>query len=141
MYENATILDYKGKKIWIKHIEKQLYCVNGRYIAFNPKQDISKSVIVAIALDNFYCPWFGDIKSTGIILHHTISSQDNKFRIGLGDLANGGFDTSIAHDVLDEYFVWKKSMPNDEIYIDDCRNMDMGDWIIRQDVKVKGDVI
>lgn len=139
MYENATVLDYKGKKIWIKHIEKQLYCVNGRYIAFNPKQDISKPVTVAMALDEFYSPLLGDTDEQDLISFSFMPSGN--FMANSYYLGHQAHDMNLVQAVKHEYSEWAKHISESEIYIDDCRDMDLLEWFNHEERKLQGDIV
>lgn len=137
MYEEATVLDYAGKKIWIKHVNEQLYCVNGRYIVFNPRQDISNSDVIAAALDEWYSPLNPDLMDTSIISFFSLSGDTEHFGIGTGRLANCMFDTSMSGDIMQMYKDWSDG--RSDIYINDCRDMDVGEWLERQKVEVTRD--
>lgn len=59
LYDEATVLDYEGKSIWVKHVGGPMYCVNGRWVIFDDSQDLADSRVLSRALDEFHNPFHG----------------------------------------------------------------------------------
>ena len=131
MYEEATILDFEGKKIWVKNIAQSLYCVNGRYILFAKQQDLENVVTFAFALDEFHNPT-RDLKqalSSDAMIMHTVNLK-RVITITLRDLSCCLFDTSGAGAISKEYREWADSIGSDDIYVYDA-DSGVGPWCDR----------
>lgn len=134
MYEEATVLDYEGKKIWIKHIDKIFYCVNGRYVGFSDKQDLSHPAVVATALDEFYGPLHGRTADASSVI--TFSAlQDGHLISSHCHLSDIKCDEVRVAIVRHEYEEWRGSVDISDVYIDRCLDMNLIEWLDRQDAK------
>lgn len=127
MYETASVLEYQGRKIWVKQIADMLYCVNGKFVLFSKKQDLNDVKAFVDGIDWFYSPWFGDLSDDMIIAF--CDGSDNTFNMGSFPLQED--KKSKAFCIRDEYDLWFMQVKKSDIYINDCRNMDVGDWIMR----------
>lgn len=54
MYEQAAILTYQNKKIWIKEVIKRIYFVNGCLLGFSKKRDVDSIENIVRLLDSYY---------------------------------------------------------------------------------------
>lgn len=130
MYEKATVLEYENKKIWIKNIVGNVYCVNGRYIGFHDTQDLTDVVVLANALDSFYSPLTKPFtETTALSYNRDDRLESGKYRINVSDIRNCIFDVSNAPAILKEYKSWAESVDSESIYINDHRNDSVESWL------------
>lgn len=132
MYEEATVLDYKGRKLWIKHVVGPLYCVNGRYIAFNPKQDLEDVSVISEGIDEWYSPFYADLDDDGVVVFGNHSNESDKFIMSASYLARFQCDPDMVKKLETEYEQWMETIDAGTIYINDYRNADMDSWLMGQ---------
>ena len=130
MYDEATILDFDGKKIWVKHINQGLYCVNGCYVMFNKKQDVSNTAWLAYSVDSFYSPWHkGRVEDPeSLIGFASVPGEDNRYTVVSSFLNKCKFVTTQAKSVKAEYLDWAGLVDRNTIYVNDCRNDNITEW-------------
>ena len=127
MYEEATVLGYENRKIWIKHISQELYCVNGCYISFCKEFDLTDVSQIADMLDWYYSPFYAIADSPTRVLICSYVENHPDLHVSMNDLQNSSFDVSSSTAVQNEYNVWKSGRT--DIYINDGRDRDVSSWL------------
>ena len=109
MHEDADILSYNGGVLWIKHINGNLYCVNGKFFAFSDECDVSDSKFLFDMLSVFDNPEYAHIDRPYYLLVVTRnSSSSGEYDIRLANLNAGEYDIISPMLVLSEYLAWRR---------------------------------
>lgn len=128
MYEEAKILDYEGRKIWIKRVGEYLYLMNGCLFACGDV-DMFDVDMFADIVDMYYSPWCSKFGENDMLSYEKDEATgryiENSFNI-LDNLDKVDMDCIRAGRV--EYCAWTKSMDIKMIYIDDRRGLSIDEY-------------
>lgn len=134
MYEEATILNYSDKKIWIKYIVDKIYCINGRYVKFlNFLNEDSINEIVD-ALDLCYSPLYNDSSEMSILVFYPLLNNTTNCGMAMYDVNQYVSDTVIRR-IKNAYETWLTTVDESDIYVHDCRQQDLSEWLMQHNPK------
>ena len=128
MCDKSRILEFEGKKIWIKRIDGNLYCVNGRYVEFSEKQDLSDAFLITELLDEFYNPFYDlkQLKNPATVL--VCNYRQGEFSVNLRTVdAYVNYSAQIRR-VADEYKAWLSDVNNNDLYVSCYVGDDLEAW-------------
>ena len=132
VYEQATVLKYKNKKIWIKKVAEYIYLANGCLLGFSKKWNIDRVENIVRLLDEYYTPftkedieYYGDycllIDSGRTIspIHCCSICKANRERV---------MTESDVDAVRKEYIAWSDTVDKKDLYLNDRRFFSPKEW-------------